>query len=190
MANYGYARTSTTSQQASLEHQQKVLLASGVLKENLVVEEVSAVATRPALEALLKSLREGDALVVTTLSRLARSTKHLLEISETLHKKGCSMQILDFSLNTATAQGKMVLTMLAAVAEMERTLMLERQAIGVAKAKAEGKYKGRPGVDDGKANRVKELKKQGLKANEIAAALSLGVSTVYKILADQKPPKE
>ena len=61
-------------------------------------------------------------------------------------------------LNTATAQGKMVLTMLAAVAEMERTLMLERQAVGVAKAKAEGKYKGRPALSESVTARVLELK--------------------------------
>lgn len=187
MTVFGYARTSTTTQQASLEHQQRVILASGVTAENLVVEELSAVATRPALESLLKNMREGDALVVTTLSRLARSTKHLLEISETLHNKGCSLQILDFSLNTATAQGKMVLTMLAAVAEMERTLMLERQAVGVAKAKAEGKYKGRPALSESVTERVLELKATtSLKAEEIAKLTELGVSTVYKILAKAK----
>ena len=81
----------------------------------------------------------------------------------------------------------MVLTMLAAVAEMERTLMLERQAVGVAKAKAEGKYKGRPALSESVTARVLELKATTtLKAEEIAKLTELGVSTVYKILAKAK----
>lgn len=184
MARYGYARTSTTDQRAGLEHQIKSLLASGVSEEDIITEEASAVRERPQLDQLMKVLRQGDSLVVTTLSRLARSTKHLLQIAEELHEKQCSLQILDFGLDTSTAQGKMVLTMLAAVAEFERSLMLERQAIGVKKAKEEGKYKGRPAVDDAKVKRVVQMRKSGeMTVEEIAKATDLGISTVYKILS-------
>lgn len=187
MAKFGYARTSTTDQLASLEHQKETLLNSGIPAENIVVEEASAVKDRPGLDSLLKMLRKGDVLSVTTLSRLARSTKHLLQISEELHQRGCGLQILDFGLDTTTAQGKMVLTMLAAVAEFERSLMLERQAIGVAKAKAEGKYKGRPGIEEAKQKRVLQLKEKGeMQVEEIAGAVGIGVSTVYKILSKNK----
>lgn len=186
MIRYGYARTSTSDQIAGLEDQKRKLASAGVDQKHIFSEEASAVKERPQLERLLGLLRAGDTLVVTTLSRLARSTKHLLQIAEELNQKGCFLQILDFSLDTNTAQGRMVLTVLASVSEFERALMLERQAIGVAKAKAEGRYKGRPGLSEQTRARALELKASGATVAEIAGALGVGVSTVYKVLAQSK----
>lgn len=182
MANFGYARTSTTEQKAGLEHQKSLLANAGILATLLMVEEASAVKERPVLEMTLARMVEGDSLTVTTLSRLARSTKHLTTISEELKAKGCSLRILDLGIDTSTAQGTMVLTMLSAIAQFERELMLERQKIGVAKAKAEGLYKGRPALAESKVAKIHAMKAKDLKPAEIAKALDIGVSTVYRIL--------
>lgn len=139
----GYARTSTTEQEAGLQAQQRDLRAAGV-HEKLFCEQVSSVAHRPQLEAAIEFLREGDTLVVTKLDRLARSTAHLLAIVNLLDKKGVALRILDFggsSVDTKSPSGKLMLTMFAAMAQFEREMMLERQREGIAKAKRDGKYK-------------------------------------------------
>lgn len=182
MANFGYARTSTQEQKASLEHQKELLLKEGISPKLLMTEEESAVKERPVLETTLARMVEGDSLTVTTLSRLARSTKHLITISEELKANGCSLKILDLGIDTSTAQGTMVLTMLSAIAQFERELMLERQKIGVVKAKAMGLYKGRPALAESKVAKIHELKSKSLSATEISKALDIGVSTVYRVL--------
>jgi DNA invertase Pin-like site-specific DNA recombinase len=95
------------------------------------------------LEAALDYAREGDALVVIKLDRLARSVAHLIAIGERLDAKGVSLKVLEQAIDTATPTGRLMFNMLGAIAQFERELMLERQREGVAKAKAEGKYKGR-----------------------------------------------
>src|SRR3954451_21697460 len=140
----GYARTSTTDQAAGFEAQRDSLTRAGC--EKLFSEQVSAVGKRTQLEAALEWCREGDMLVVTKLDRLARSTTHLLTLVEHLEKKGVSLRILDFggsSIDSKSPQGRLVLTLFAALAEFECALMLERQRDGIAQAKREGKYKGR-----------------------------------------------
>jgi len=91
----------------------------------------------------LDYLREGDALVVTKLDRLARSVLHLGEIVATLKSKGVSLRILDLGLDTGTASGELVLNLMGSIAQFERQVMLERQREEIAKAQREGKYKGR-----------------------------------------------
>jgi len=182
MANFGYARTSTSEQKAGLENQKQKLLKEGISPSLLMVEEASAVKERPVLEMTLARMIEGDSITVTTLSRLARSTKHLITISEELKSKGCSLNILDLRIDTSTPQGEMILTILGALAQFERELMIERQKVGVAKAKAEGLYKGRPALAESKVAKIHALKAKDLKPAEIAKALELGVSTVYRIL--------
>src|SRR3712207_4280554 len=137
----GYARTSTVEQDAGLEAQLRELQAAGC--EKVFKEQVSSVGRRERLAAALELVRDGDTLVVTRLCRLARSTAHLLQIVEALQSKGVNLQILDLNLDTATATGKLLLTMVGAIGAFERELMLERQREGIAKAKAEKKYKGR-----------------------------------------------
>lgn len=138
MAEIGYARVSTTGQ--SLDAQLKALANC----DKVFQEKVSgAKDDRPHLQLMLEFVREGDIVIVTKLDRLARNTRHLLEIAEFLERKKVSLQIQNLGINTATPTGKLMLTMVGAIATFERELMLERQAEGIALAKLRGKYKGR-----------------------------------------------
>ena len=124
----GYGRTSTVEQEAGLEAQQRDLRAAGC--ERLFCERVSSVATRAQLEAVLSFVRSGDTLVVTKPDRLARSVSDLLGIVSALEAKGVALRVLSMggsALDTGTPTGRLMLTMLGAVAEFERALMLERQ---------------------------------------------------------------
>ena len=125
-------------------------------------------------------------MVVTKLDRLARSTAHLLQIAEALTAKGANLKVLDLDLDTSTATGKLLFTMIGAIGEFERELMLERQREGIAKAKADGKYKGRKPTARAKADQVLALKDEGVGATEIAKRLEIGRASVYRILADQE----
>ncbi len=129
----GYARTSTVEQIAGLEAQEKELKASGV--EKLFSERISSVAKREKLEAALDFCREGDVLVVTKLDRLARSMADLVAITTKLTTKGVDLQVLGMGLDTSTATGKLMLNIMGSVAEFERSIMLERQKEGIARAK-------------------------------------------------------
>jgi len=124
----------------------------------------------------------GDTLVVTKLDRLARSTAHLLQIVETLERKGAALCILDLSIDTSTATGRLMLTMIGAIATFEREMMLERQREGIAKAKAAGKYKGRAPTARAKASQVHALQAEGVGPAEIARRLGIGRSSVYRML--------
>jgi DNA invertase Pin-like site-specific DNA recombinase len=130
----GYARTSTDEQKAGLEAQLRDLKAAGV--EKPFSEEASSVAERPQLAACLDFLREGDVLICTKPDRLARSTSHLLQIVERLEGKRVDLVILSMSgqrIDTRSPTGRLMLTMLGAIACFERDLMLERQREGIAK---------------------------------------------------------
>ena len=177
----GYARTSTTDQKAGLAAQQRDLKAAGCLK--VFHEELSSVATkRPQLDAALDYVREGDTLIVTKPDRLARSTLDLLQIAKWLQGKGVTLRILSLDLNTATPTGKLMLTVLGGIATFERDLMLERQREGIAKAKSEGKYKGRAPTARRKAADVVRLKAEGMTGDAIAAQLGIGRASVFRIL--------
>jgi DNA invertase Pin-like site-specific DNA recombinase len=128
-------------------------------------------------------VREGDALVVTKLDRLARSVSHLVTIGERLESKGVALKVLDQAIDTATSTGRLMFNMLGAIAQFERELMLERQREGVAKAKAEGKYKGRAPTARAKASEVLRLRGEGVGPTEIGKRLGIGRASVYRILA-------
>ncbi|MBX9992191.1 recombinase family protein [Phreatobacter oligotrophus] len=177
----GYARTSTVDQTAGLEAQERDLRAAGATK--VFAEHVSSVdAKRPELERALDYAREGDVFVVTKPDRLARSTKDLLAILDTLEGKGVRTRILSMDLDTTTATGKLMVTVLGAVAAFERELMLERQREGIAKAKAEGKYKGRKPSAALKASEAVAMFNAGKSVTETAKALGIGRSSVYRAL--------
>lgn len=183
----GYCRTSTAEQVAGFEVQEQKLVATGCTR--LFREQVSSVAVRAELDAALDFVREGDTLVVTRLDRLARSTTDLLGIVATLERKGVSLRILDFGgseVDTQSPTGRMLLTMFAAVAEFERGVMLERQRAGIAKAKADGRYRGRAPTARAKSEQVRALASGGAGANVIAAQLSISRASVYRILADDR----
>jgi DNA invertase Pin-like site-specific DNA recombinase len=139
---YGYARVSTTGQ--TLEGQVEALNAAGV--ERLFQEKASgAKADRPQLERLLKAVQGGDAVIVTRLDRLARSTRDLLNILTTVSEKGGTFRSLaDPWADTTSAHGRLMVTILGGLAEFERELILARTKEGVSRAKAKGKKMGRP----------------------------------------------
>jgi DNA invertase Pin-like site-specific DNA recombinase len=178
----GYARVSTSDQVAGLEAQERDLRATGCTK--LFSERVSSVVERDQLRAALEWVREGDCLCVTKLDRLCRSVADLVRITEALQAKGVSLRILSINLDTSTPTGKLMLNLLGSIAEFERELMLERQREGIAAAKAAGKYHGRAPTARRKAGQVLELRRSGLSASEIASRLSIGRSSVYRLLAE------
>ncbi|MCC6925122.1 recombinase family protein [Novosphingobium sp.] len=181
----GYARTSQLHQRAGLEGQIDDLKAIGC--ERLFVEQVSALAHRPELQNAIGFARDGDTLVVKRMCRLARSTVELLNIVAKLEAKGVGVRVLDFGggeLDTKSASGRLLITVLAAVSEAERSMMLERQRVGIAKAKQEGRYKGRVPTARRKASQVKELRRSGLGATQIASQLGISRASVYRILAE------
>lgn len=177
----GYARTSTSDQEAGLSAQLRDLKARGC--EKVFSEQISSVAPRRQLEAALEFAREGDTLVVTKLDRLARSIVHLGKIIETLEAKGVALRILNLGVDTATPTGKLMLGVLGGVAEFERAMMLERQREGIAKAKADGAYKGRKPTARAKADEIKALAAEGHSMAAIAAKLSIGKGSVHRALA-------
>ena len=179
--NIGYARQSTVNQKNGLEHQLALLDKAGC--EKIFSEEVSSVAKRPQFDAAIDHSREGDVFIVSTLSRFARSISDLWKNVEKLESKGVSFKILDMNLDTSTPTGKLLLSMLGAVYQFERELLLERQAIGIAKAKAQGKFKGRVPTAKRKAAQIQSLHKEGMKPSQIAAELGIGVASVYRYRA-------
>jgi len=184
----GYARTSTVEQHAGLDAQVRDLRAAGC--EKVLTEQVSSVAKRGALEQALDFVRDGDVFMVTKPDRLARSTSDLLSIVERLEAKGVGLVILSMGgqkIDTRSSTGKLMLTMLAAVAAFERDLMLERQREGIAKAKADGKYRGRAPTARRQASEVLRMKAAGVKPAEIAGQLGIGRASVYRILGDISP---
>lgn len=179
----GYARTSTLDQKAGLDAQERDLITAGC--ERIFIEQVSSVdvVKREKLAEAMSFVRTGDTLVVTKLDRLARSVAHLMEILGQLEAKSVALRILSMGIDTSTPTGKLMLTVLGAVAQFEREVMLERQREGIAKAKAEGKYKGRKPTARAKAEDVLALHAKGVGAAEIARQLGIGRASVYRILS-------
>jgi DNA invertase Pin-like site-specific DNA recombinase len=125
--------------------------------------------------------------VVTKLDRLARSVQDLMAILQTLESKRGGVRILNLGMDTHTPTGKLMLTMLGAVAQFEREMMLERQREGIAKAKSEGRYKGRKPIAEELRHNVLKLAAEGTARKAVAALLGIGEATVYRILATKRP---
>jgi len=177
MTVVGYARVSTAGQ--SLEAQMIALdTCDKVFKE----KESGAKTERVELERMLDYVRDGDIVKVTKLCRLARNTKHLLEIVEYLDEKKVSLQVLNLGIDTSSPTGRLMLTMIGAVASFERQLLLERQAEGIAIAKQKGKYLGRKATAMAKAEDVKLLVAEGLSKRLIAERLRISLSSVHRIV--------
>lgn len=182
----GYARTSTVDQAAGLDAQLAALHRDGC--EKIFSERVSSVAIpdRVQLAAALTFVRGGDVFVVTRLDRLARSTAHLLEVAETLEKKGVTLRVLDPALDTSTATGRMLLSIIGAVAQFERELMLERQRVGIEAARAEGRYSGRPATARAKWGEARRLLEEGVGPTKVAEMLGISMRSVYRAKGEAK----
>ena len=156
------------------------LRAAGV--EKVFAEQISSVASRAQLEAALDFIRTGDVFVVTKLDRLARSVADLCAIVKRIEAKGASLRIPAMNFDTSTSTGRLMLNIIGSVAQFEREVMLERQREGIAKAKGEGKYKGRAPTARAKADDVRRLAAEGKTREAIAELLDIGVASVYRIL--------
>ena len=182
----GYARTSSLAQVAGLEAQERDLSAAGC--DKIFSEQVSSVAERQQLEAAFDYVREGDQIAVTKLDRLARSVGDLLAIVARLEAKKVSLRVLSISgnqaLDTSTSTGRLMLSVIGAVGQAEREAMLERQREGIAKAKREGRYKGRVPTARRQAAEVARLKAEGVRPSEIAVKLGWRAS-VYRVLGER-----
>lgn len=180
MTHIGYARTSTADQQAGLADQVAQLEQAGC--ERIWQEHASARSTdRPELAACLAYLREGDVFTVTKPDRLSRSVTDMLETIDALAAKGVTVRILSMGVDTGNPTSRLILTILAGVAAWEREIMLERQRAGIAKAKSEGKYRGRKRKVDPAA--AAKLKAAGVPVAEIARRMGVNVSNVWRALA-------
>lgn len=181
MSIYAYARVSTKEQNVVQQLQE-------LAKYNpdfQVSETFTGTTTdRPKFQKLLSDLKKGDTLIVREVSRLGRKTAEVLMLVDALKDKGVKLVVDNLEgLDLTSQAGKLVFTMLAGLAEMEREQMLERQAIGVARAKAEGKYTGRKAIDQVVIAQAKELISKGMTKKAVAKHLRIGESTLYKYLA-------
>jgi len=174
----GYARTSTVEQNYSLEDQIERLESQGC--DKIFSEKVSSVQSRPEFEKCIEFAREGDVVVITKLDRFARSITDLWKHITALEEKGAALHILDLNLDTSTPNGRLQITLLGGIAQWEREMMLERQKVGIAKAKQEGKYKGRVPTAKRLEKDIQSLHLQGMKPSQIAKELNIGVASVYR----------
>ena len=179
----GYARTSTIEQNYSLEDQIERLELQGC--EKVFAEQVSSIQSRPEFDRCIEFAREGDVVVITKLDRFARSITDLWKHISTLEEKGAALHILDLNLDTSTPTGRLQITLLGGIAQWEREMMLERQRVGIARAKAEGKYKGRKPTARAMGEQIRKLHQEGKKPSVIAKELGIGVASVYRYRTSQ-----
>lgn len=184
MALIGYARVSTSDQDYDL---QVAALKTAKCKKIFSEKKTgTSLKGRSKLEQCIDYLREGDTLVVTRIDRLARSLRDLQNLVHDLKTDGIEIKALEQPIDTGTAAGKAFLDMLGVFAEFETNLRKERQLEGIAKAKKEGKYKGRKPTARDKTPQVLELLKTDMTKEAIAEKLNIGIASVYRIQATNK----
>ena len=180
----GYVRVSTVDQNAG----RQLVKMKEIKVEKLYIEKVSGkdIEGRPELKNMLEFVREGDTVYVHDFSRLARSTKDLLYITDLLAKKGVHLVSFKENIDTSTPTGKLMLTMIAAINEFERTNLLERQKEGILIAKELGKYKGRKPIPfpENWENVYSSWKTREITGTRAMEMLKLKKTTFYKLLKD------
>jgi DNA invertase Pin-like site-specific DNA recombinase len=179
---YGYARVSTSNQDYELQVEQ--LKAAGC--ERIFAEKVSGKSTdgRREFQRLMKALNPGDTVVVTKLDRLARSSRDLLNILHDLEQGACGFVSLGETwCDTTTDIGKLVITIMSGIGQFERSLILSRTEVGIAKARAQGKKFGRPSaLDVGQKRKIAERYANGETMAELAAEYEVGEATIFRAL--------
>ena len=181
----GYARVSTQDQ--NLDRQMDNLKAAGC--ERIYCEKMTGTkAHRPELDRMKDTLREGDILVIDSFSRLSRSTKDLLETVESLTAQGVNIISLKEQLDTTTATGKLMLTMLSALSQFERDIIAERTRDGLKAAKARGRKGGRPkaGTEKTIAAALAAYDANTMTNREIAAQFGVSTATLSRWIAARK----
>ncbi len=177
----GYCRVSTTGQ--NMTAQLELLNNAGcqeIFKEKLSGSNI----TQPELRKLLDYIRRGDTVTVSKLDRLARSTKDLLSIAEEIKKKSADLEVLNINLDTKSPTGQWMLIMLAAIAEFEKGIMLERQREGIDIAKEGGRYKGRKPIEEIKLQQVQTLVQGGTSVSKAVIEVGIGRRTYYKAIEE------
>ena len=188
-----YSRTSSVDQQYGLEDQERQLREAGA--EKMFSEKVSSVAQhRPEFERMMAFVREGDTIVITKPDRLARNVISMMEIADQLKAKGVQLRILSLGVDTATTQGRLILAILAAVAEWELVTQKERAKIGIAAARAAGKFTGRTPSVRNHLPTILKLKAEGKTNADIARAINGHPTNVMRALkwheqAEASPPE-
>jgi DNA invertase Pin-like site-specific DNA recombinase len=179
---FGYARVSTQDQ--SVERQIDELTAAGADEMRAETGSGKRDADRPVWNELLRNLRSGDGLMVTELSRLGRSTSQLAKLADDLRDRRVTLRILNLGIDTGTPSGKLVYSIIAAVAEMERDLLIERTMSGLAASRARGRVGGRkPSLTPSQIRRVRQLyDAQDLTVREIAQSAGVSRQTIYRYL--------
>lgn len=175
----GYARVSSDDQSTAIQVDRLKAAGCAIIREEKM--SGASIAGRDELARILDFIRKGDELVVVRLDRLGRNTRDVLNLVHELESKGASLRVLEPEFSTAHDTGRLLVTVLGMVAEMERRFIKERQAAGIAKAKTAGVYKGRPASID--VGAIKSLKAAGKGPTEIAAALGIARASVYRGLS-------
>ena len=178
MTIYGYARVSTGRQET--ENQTSRLRTAGA---ETIVEEVVSGASRalPMRDALLASLTDGDELIVVGVDRLGRRASDVLHIAEDLDARGVRLHLLREGIDTSTATGRMVLGVMASLAQMERELLIERTQDGLARARRAGKRLGRPpALSPAQVRHAGELAERGVSIAETQELLGASRATVVR----------
>lgn len=186
-ANVAYVRVSTVEQN---DGRQKEALSKYHIDEWFSEKISGKNINRPQLQAMLDYIRDGDTVYVEEFSRLGRSTMDLLQIVQHIEDKGAKLISLKENFDTSTPAGKLQMTMLAAIAEFERAMILERQREGIALAKKEGKYKGRKKIsipDIGKYY-DRYMSRQASKT-EIAKELGISRNTLNRLFLEYQSQK-
>lgn len=178
----GYVRISTTEQKTA--RQDELMKQLGV--EKVYTDKMSGKdAERPELQKMINYVREGDTVTVESVSRFARNTKDLLELTAALESKGVQFVSQKENIDTTSSTGKFMLTVFGAIAELERAYILERQAEGIAIAKAEGRMTGRPRKTvDNFDNLYTDVREGRLSATKAAKQLNISRSTWYRRARD------
>jgi DNA invertase Pin-like site-specific DNA recombinase len=182
--SFGYARVST--EQQNLDRQLDLLKARGV--EIIYNEKMTGTRKdRPELTKLLDRMTEGDTVVIESLSRLGRSTKDLIELVELFEKRGVHLVSLKESIDTSTSTGKLLFTLMSAIAQFERDVIADRTREGLKAARARGRRGGRPGTDTHKLRQALKLyETRQHTVREIEELTGVKKATLYRAVAGSK----